>query len=89
MSINAVFGSPPSGIDLSDNLTPRNNATVIAVYILAVCLVALRFVARIKAQGSTIATDDWLIVGAVISVTANVVCTIEGMSSLIVPDYSN
>ncbi|KAI9923726.1 hypothetical protein ASPWEDRAFT_120507 [Aspergillus wentii DTO 134E9] len=77
MSINAVFGSPPSGIDLSDNLTPRNNATVIAVYILAVCLVALRFVARIKAQGSTIATDDWLIVGAVVSVTANVVCTIE------------
>ncbi|KAE8393535.1 hypothetical protein BDV23DRAFT_180596 [Aspergillus alliaceus] len=76
--MSSPFGEPPPDLDLSQSHTARNNAVVIAVYTLAAIAIILRVIARIRIQHATVAADDWLIVAALISVTANLVCTIIG-----------
>ncbi|RHZ54473.1 hypothetical protein CDV55_100836 [Aspergillus turcosus] len=78
--MSSPFGGPPRGIDLKENHTPRNNATVIALYILAIIAIALRIAARLKVQHANVLADDWLIGVALIPITANLVCTIMGGS---------
>ncbi|KAH2640469.1 hypothetical protein KXW54_006431 [Aspergillus fumigatus] len=76
--MSSPFGEPPPDIDLKENHTPRNHATVLTVYILAIVAVALRITARLKVQQANVLADDWLICIALIPVTANLVCTIAG-----------
>jgi hypothetical protein len=64
--MSSLFGEPPLGIDLTENYTPRNNAVVITVYILAALAVGLRIIARTRAQNARIPADDWLIVAALV-----------------------
>ena len=97
-----VFGKSPVGIDLSANNCERNNASVITTYLLAAVFVALRFYTRYRVQRTEVASDDWIILAALVryshadvfgdcqalipihstqlAVTANLVCTIIGMS---------
>ncbi|KAE8365612.1 hypothetical protein BDV27DRAFT_144277 [Aspergillus caelatus] len=66
VTVTDIFGPQPPGIDLNDNQTPQINATVIALYIVAVVAVILRFVTRIKIQNIRLGIDDWLIAASLI-----------------------
>lgn len=59
--MSSPFGKLPPGTDLSENNAPRNNATVVAMCVLAAVAIVLRIVARIRVQHAKIAADDWLI----------------------------
>jgi hypothetical protein len=59
--MSSPFGEPSPGINLKENHTPRNNATVIALHILAIIAIALRITARLKVQHANVLADDWLI----------------------------
>ncbi|KAF1351915.1 hypothetical protein BDV97DRAFT_135102 [Delphinella strobiligena] len=59
-AITAVFGEPPAGLDLTDNTTSRDDATVITMAILAVLAVAGRMWAR-HIKAAPLWVDDWLI----------------------------
>lgn len=59
--MSSPFGEPPPDIDLKENHTPRNHATVLTVYIFAIVAVALRITARLKVQQANVLADDWLI----------------------------
>lgn len=67
VTVTDIFGPQPPGIDLNDNQTPQINATVIALYIVAVIAVILRFVTRIKVQRISLGLDDWLIAASLVS----------------------
>ncbi|KAJ1708398.1 integral membrane protein PTH11-like protein [Aspergillus flavus] len=66
VTVTDIFGPQPPGIDLNDNQTPQINATVIALYIVAVIAVILRFVTRIKVQRISLGIDDWLIAASLL-----------------------
>ncbi|KAE8410105.1 hypothetical protein BDV37DRAFT_290263 [Aspergillus pseudonomiae] len=66
VTVTDIFGPQQPGIDLSDNQTPQINATVIALYTIAVVSVILRFVTRIKVQKIKLGIDDWLIAASLI-----------------------
>ncbi|KAE8320092.1 hypothetical protein BDV41DRAFT_559600 [Aspergillus transmontanensis] len=66
VTVTDIFGPQPPSIDLNDNQTPQINATVIALYIVAVIAVILRFVTRIKVQKISLGIDDWLIAASLI-----------------------
>ncbi|KAK1145216.1 hypothetical protein N8T08_004368 [Aspergillus melleus] len=70
------FGEPPIDINLGENHTPRNNATVVCMFGLAATAVALRVIARVKVQHAPIAADDWFIFAAMLPVMATLVCTV-------------
>ncbi|ODM18128.1 hypothetical protein SI65_05999 [Aspergillus cristatus] len=74
----SVFGESPVGIDLSANNRERNNTAVITTYVLAAVFVALRFYTRFRVQQTKVASDDWMILAALLAVTASLVCTIIG-----------
>ncbi|KAI2822937.1 hypothetical protein CBS12448_11057 [Aspergillus niger] len=75
---SSVFGDPPPGTDLTASRREVNNAAVSVTYVLAAIAIALRFLARSRVQQASIAADDWMIVAALLSVTANFVSTIVG-----------
>lgn len=64
-AITAVFGEPPAGLDLTDNTTSRDDATVITMAILAVLAVAGRMWAR-HIKAAPLWVDDWLIFVALV-----------------------
>ncbi|KAE8337139.1 hypothetical protein BDV24DRAFT_154585 [Aspergillus arachidicola] len=66
VTVTDIFGPQPPGIDLNDNQTPQINATVIALYIVAVIAAILRFVTRIKVQKISLGIDDRLIAASLI-----------------------
>ncbi|KAF7617949.1 integral membrane protein PTH11-like protein [Aspergillus flavus] len=76
VTVTDIFGPQPPGIDLNDNQTPQINATVIALYIVAVIAVILRFVTRIKVQRISLGLDDWLIAASLVPLTTLLVATI-------------
>lgn len=76
VTVTDIFGPQPPGIDLNDNQTPQINATVIALYIVAVIAVILRFVTRIKVQRISLGIDDWLIAASLVPLTTLLVATI-------------
>lgn len=65
-AVEKVFGPPPLGIDLADDRLPRNNAVVIAMFILSIVTVILRFVARLRIQKAMVEADDWTITAALV-----------------------
>ncbi|CAK39197.1 uncharacterized protein An06g01290 [Aspergillus niger] len=72
------FGEPPKGLNLAENSTGRNDAVVVCMYTLAFVTIGFRLFSRIKIQQANIGLDDWLIVGALLSGTANMACAIAG-----------
>ncbi|PWY89877.1 hypothetical protein BO70DRAFT_384888 [Aspergillus heteromorphus CBS 117.55] len=78
MSLSSLVGEPPSNIDLSANSTARNDAVVVSMYALAFITICFRLYSRTKVQQARIALDDWLIVAALVSGTANMACAIAG-----------
>lgn len=67
-TIEDVFGPPPPGIDLSENKTPQNNAVMIAMYVIAVVAVVLRFISRTKVQKTFLGMDDWVTAACLVSI---------------------
>ena len=63
--IQAIFGPPPSGLDLSENSAPQDEGAVISMFILAAIFLALRFTARFI-QRNAVKWDDWVIVLALV-----------------------
>lgn len=59
------WGPVPEGIDLSETQTAAILGPVIALMILGIGAVVVRFVARIKARAS-IAIDDYLVLGSLV-----------------------
>ncbi|RAK98789.1 putative integral membrane protein Pth11-like [Aspergillus ibericus CBS 121593] len=78
MSSSSIFGDPPPGTDLTASRRAANNAAVIVTYLLAAGAIALRYVARARVQQAEIAVDDWMILAALLSVTANFMSTLVG-----------
>lgn len=65
-NIFKIFGSPPPGIDLHENQTPKNNAAVIATLIVAVVSVLLRFFTKFQIRTLKLEVDDLLIIGSIV-----------------------
>ncbi|KAJ5081747.1 hypothetical protein NUU61_010011 [Penicillium alfredii] len=78
MDISLVLGPPPPGTDLSDNRTPKDNAVVITVSVLAIIIVALRFFVRARIQRSRLEIDDWLISATLIPLIALLIMALIG-----------
>ncbi|KAL2817986.1 hypothetical protein BDW59DRAFT_165692 [Aspergillus cavernicola] len=76
--MSSPFGDPPSGLDLSESHTARNNAITIALTVLATVAVALRMITRVKVQKINFAADDWFIVASLIPTYGILACTIVG-----------
>lgn len=55
-----IIGPPPAGIDLKENRTPSNNATVGVVMGIATFFVAVRFYSRTTNSGTGLGADDWM-----------------------------
>ncbi|KAL2698842.1 hypothetical protein AAEP93_010230 [Penicillium crustosum] len=66
---HSPIGQPPPGTDLSAD-HPLDISGVIVTYAIAVLVVGLRFYTRFKVQGVRILADDWMIVLALLCVTA-------------------
>lgn len=58
--IAAVLGPPPADVDLRQNRTSRDNAAVIAISVLAVLIVVIRFIVRLRSQKPRPFLDEWL-----------------------------
>lgn len=67
--IKAAFGSPPEGIDLTENQATKNNTIVIILLSIATVSVAGRLIARGK-YGPGLSLDDYAIVVALLFVAA-------------------
>lgn len=67
-AIIALFGPPPSNIDLTASDVSVNDGAVIALLCLAAISVVLRFTARILLRNALM-TDDWAIIAALVSFT--------------------
>lgn len=65
-AIEAVFGPPPSHIDINDDSVATDNAAIIAMICLATCAVMLRFVGRFMLR-NPILLDDYFIILALVS----------------------
>ncbi|GAQ45190.1 hypothetical protein AtubIFM55763_006651 [Aspergillus tubingensis] len=76
--MSSPFGEPPKGLNLEEDSTGRNDAVVVCMYALAFVTIGFRLFSRIKVQQASIGLDDWLIVGALLSGTANMACAIAG-----------
>ncbi|KAH8431360.1 uncharacterized protein LDX57_009018 [Aspergillus melleus] len=61
------FGPSPPGLDLTENQTGDLLGAVVPVAVLGSIAVALRLVARLPTKDMTLATDDYLIVAALLS----------------------
>ncbi|CAI7652865.1 unnamed protein product [Penicillium palitans] len=64
------FGKPPPGTDLNASHGTLNYAPAVATYSLAVIAVGLRFYTRFRVQTVKVGADDWVIVAALLPVTA-------------------
>ncbi|KAF4860442.1 Satratoxin biosynthesis SC1 cluster protein 4 [Colletotrichum siamense] len=67
--IEAAFGPPPDGVDLTESQATKNNAIVIVLLVIAALSVAGRLVARSK-YGPGLSLDDYAIVVAWVLVAA-------------------
>ncbi|KAJ5984730.1 hypothetical protein N7481_006829 [Penicillium waksmanii] len=76
--VHKYIREPPPGTDLSVNHSGNNNAAVITTYCIAAVAIALRFYTRLRVRRVSVAADDWLILGALVAVTASLVSTIIG-----------
>jgi hypothetical protein len=64
--ITAVLGPPPAGVDLGDNRTWKDNAVVITISVIAVIIVVIRFIVRLRNQKSRPLLDEWLIAATLV-----------------------
>jgi hypothetical protein len=75
--IIAIAGPPPSDIDLNANTATSDRAAIIAVLILALLAISLRFVAR-GIQRTKIHWDDWVIILSMVLVAGTAGLAIAG-----------
>ncbi|RAH41953.1 uncharacterized protein BO95DRAFT_371900 [Aspergillus brunneoviolaceus CBS 621.78] len=73
-----LVGLPPKGTDLTANNESKNDAIVATMYTLACITISVRLFSRIKVQQARIGLDDWLIVAALLSGTANMISAVVG-----------
>ncbi|KAJ5094373.1 hypothetical protein N7456_010234, partial [Penicillium angulare] len=78
VSIFQLIGPKPPNVDLSDNITPRDNAVCIAMVTIAVISVMLRFYTRRRLQCVNLEIDDWAVAISLIPLIALLVMTIIG-----------
>ncbi|PWY66393.1 hypothetical protein BO94DRAFT_332575 [Aspergillus sclerotioniger CBS 115572] len=76
--MSSPFGEPPKGLNLKESSTARNDAVVISMYMLAAVTICFRLFSRKMIQQAKIGLDDWLILSALLSGTANMACAIAG-----------
>ena len=69
-AIEALFGSPPSDINLDATSVGKNNRGVISMICLAAAAVVTRFLCRIIFRTSILA-DDYMIIVALVSCENN------------------
>lgn len=60
-----IFGEPPEGLELTQSTSTRDTAATIALMVLAVIALLLRFLAR-RLQQSGLKMDDWTIILALV-----------------------
>ncbi|KAI5467618.1 hypothetical protein BGZ63DRAFT_371683 [Mariannaea sp. PMI_226] len=71
----AIFGPPPAGLDLDEQISTPYNVVVCVTFGIAIAIVALRFFVR-KWKGSDLWYDDWAIACSTIFTSATVATTI-------------
>ncbi|KAJ5263387.1 hypothetical protein N7478_010992 [Penicillium angulare] len=74
--VEAIFGPPPDGIDLNQNKTPQDNAIVVAIFVLTVFTVALRFFTQIRVQKTSLQPSDFLILSSLFPLIGLLLLTI-------------
>ncbi|TLS21251.1 uncharacterized protein PpBr36_10570 [Pyricularia pennisetigena] len=77
--IQAVFGPPPDGLNLSESRGPSDSAAVSVLLVLAICAVVARFVCRFYSRNAFL-SDDWAILVTLAFVAGAVGLTIAGSS---------
>jgi hypothetical protein len=65
-AIEALFGPPPSNININDTSVGNNNRGVIAMLCVAALAVITRFITRITFRNPILA-DDYIIIIALVS----------------------
>ncbi|PYH91603.1 hypothetical protein BO71DRAFT_401244 [Aspergillus ellipticus CBS 707.79] len=78
MPMTSLVGEPPAGLDLTASSTARNDAVVLCMYSLAFITICFRLFSRLKVQQARMGLDDWLIIAALASGTANMACAVAG-----------
>lgn len=78
--IIAIAGPPPSHIDLNANTATSDRAAIVAVLILALLAISLRFAAR-TIQRTRIHWDDWVIILSMLLVAGTAGLAIAGKIS--------
>ncbi|KAE8151512.1 hypothetical protein BDV25DRAFT_128685 [Aspergillus avenaceus] len=73
-----VIGSPPEGLDLSENNIGHNDGIVAAVMAIATGFVGLRIWARMMNKNAGLAYDDWFVLVALLFAYGTGVCCIIG-----------
>ncbi|KAJ9288391.1 hypothetical protein DTO021C3_3910 [Paecilomyces variotii] len=73
-----IIGPPPAGIDLKENRTPSNNATVGVVMGIATFFVAVRFYSRTTNSGTGLGADDWMTLVSLVFAYGTGICCILG-----------
>lgn len=73
MTSSGDWGTPPPGVDLDETQTGEILRSVIAFMTIGICAVAVRLVARFK-TGAGFATDDYLVVLALVSKQSVLLC---------------
>lgn len=85
--IEAIFGQPPAGTDLTEQATIGYNVASITFFVVATLSVALRFYVRVK--NNTLGRDDYLVVAGLVSRAASfeagtipevITCDIHGLT---------
>ncbi|OJJ42357.1 hypothetical protein ASPZODRAFT_77114 [Penicilliopsis zonata CBS 506.65] len=76
-AIRALFGPPPSDINLAASNVSVNNGAVIAMACVAVVALILRFTARVLLRNALLA-DDWAIIAALLCIGGTTGLSVAG-----------
>lgn len=78
--IAAALGPPPANVDLRQNRTARDNAAVITISVIAVIIVVIRFVVRLRSQKPKPFLDEWLTAVTLVRHFISLECNSPGSS---------
>lgn len=78
VSITAVLGPPPPGLDLTEDQSHRDNTVTITIFAVTAAVVVLRFILRLTSKKPKPSLDDWLCAIALIPLMALLVVSNVG-----------
>lgn len=78
LSVQAVLGPPPPGMDLTEDQGHRDNIVTITLFSVTAAVVVLRFVLRLASNKPKPSLDDWLCAAALLLLMALLIVATVG-----------